>query len=131
MKFFNQLNIYRKTVQKFHYHRRILFKIKWIIRYKSLAIYFMKSPDLCLPMSCIYIWKYLNSRITAVSTLSSLFQFQSYFSDLFLVNFTHKYFFQVGWTHSFHIKFSVSNNKFGVMQDMSCFWRMSQQKCFF
>lgn len=98
-----------------------------ICRYKS--IFFLKSP--VFPMICPYIWKNLNSRITGVSTLCSLFHFQPYFSVPILVHFTHKYFFQVGWTPSFHIKFSVSKNKLGIMQDMPCFWRMSQQKCFF
>lgn len=129
--FFNQLNVYRKTVQKFHYHRWILFKIKENTQIQITVHFFLKSPGLGLPMICSYTWKYLNSIITGVSTLCSFFHFQSYFSGPILVHFTHKYFFQVGWTHSFHIKFSVSKNKFGIMQDMPCFRRMSQQNCFF
>lgn len=129
--FCNQLNVYRKMVQKFHYQRWIPFKIKVNTQIQITAHFFLKSLGLCLPMICPYIWEYLNSRITGVSTLCSLFHFQSYFSGPILVHFTHKYFFQAGWTHSFHIKISVSKNKFGIMQDMPCFWRMSQQKGFF
>lgn len=129
--FFNQLNVYRKMVQKFHYHRWIPFKIKENTQIQISVQFFLKSPGICLSVICPYTWKYLNSRITGVSTLCSFLLFQSYFSGPILVHFTHKCFFKVGRTHSFHIKFSVSKNRFGIMQDMPCFWRMSQQKCFF
>lgn len=124
---FNQLNVYRKSVQKFHYHRSIPFKIKENTQIQIIVLFFLRSPGLHLLMICSYTWKYLNSRMRGVSTVCPLFHFQSYFSSPILVHFTHSYFFQAGWKPSIQINFSVSRNKFEIMQDIHCFWRMSQQ----
>lgn len=82
--FFNQLNFYRKMVQKFHHHRWIPFKIKENTQIQITVQFLLKSPGVCLSVICPYTWKYLNSRIIGVSTLCSLLHFQSYFSFHFI-----------------------------------------------
>lgn len=89
--FFNQLNVYRKSVEKFHNHRWIPSKIKENTEIQITAQFFLKSPDLWLLIICSYTWKCLN-RIRVVSTVCLLFHFQSYFSDPVFVHFTHHYF---------------------------------------
>jgi len=54
---FNQLNVYRKSVQKFHYHGWIPFKIKEHTQIQIIVQLFLKSPGLCLLMTCLYTAK--------------------------------------------------------------------------
>lgn len=129
--FFNQLNVYRKSVQKFHYRWWIPFKLKENTQIQIIVQFFLKSPGLCLLMICSYTQKYLNSRVRDVSTVSPLFHFQSYLSGPILIHCTHNHFFKAGWKPSIQLNFSVSKNKFEIMQDIPCFWRTSQQKYFF
>lgn len=98
--FFNQLNVYRKSVQKFHYHRWIPLKIKENTQIQIIVQFFPKSLGLGYLMICAYTWRYLNSRIRGVSAVCPLFHFQSYFSGPILVHFTHNYFFKAGWKPS-------------------------------
>lgn len=102
-------------------------KIKENTEIQIIVQFFLKSPSPCLLMICSFTWRYLNSRIRGVS---NVFYSQSYFSGPILVHFTHKYFFKAGWKPDIQIKFSVSKNKFEMMRDIPCFWRMSQHKYF-
>lgn len=90
--FFNQLNVYRKTVQKFHYHRWIPFKIKVNTQIQITAHFFSEKPRSLSSNDLSIYLKVFKSRTTGVSTLCSLFQFQSYFSDPLLVHFTQVFF---------------------------------------